>query len=54
MIKIKTNTGKNQYKKKSKDYSKYDACFKLAGNLFKINQKLILKYSGCGSSFADT
>ena len=37
MIKIKTNTGKNQYKKKSKDYSKYDACFKLAGNLFKIN-----------------
>ena len=31
MIKIKTNTGKNQYKKKSKDYSKYDACFKIAG-----------------------
>ena len=31
IIKIKTNTRKNQYKKKSKDYIKYDACFKIAG-----------------------
>ena len=31
IIKIKTNARKNQYKKKSKDYIKYDACFKIAG-----------------------